>query len=349
MKMNKKTITLARRMTTMKRRSFLQSTLAGAPLALAAQISAGAEKQTKPAQVGESATQNVLDRMKGPMASITIPYNEDYSIDHGSLRGWVDFMCESKVPILFLTYGDSELYNLSEREVEAVIRTVARQAKGRSLVVGGTPRGWSGQTIDFINRLENSGVDAVNVHLYSKKEDEIGRALSQIAEKTRLPLLAYESNYSLELVKRIAQIPRMVGMKCHAELYRYYDFIRTTKDDQFGVLSAGQMKHFLFGYLIGSPAYLCPLTPFAPQVGLKFYEALKTGDIPEARRLIFEYEEPLLKVTIPLGYPNTYKSALYLTGHYRTNRMRPPKKTNLLSELKPLREFFEKKGFLKKS
>ena len=281
------------------------------------------------------------------MASITVPYNKDYSIDHGSLRGWVDFMCENKAPILFQTYGDGELYNLNEQEIEAVIRTVAKQAKGRSLVIGGTPRGWTGQAVDFINRLEASGVDAVNVHVYSRNEDEIHRALLQVAEKTQLPLLAYESGFSLDLTKRIAKIPRMVGMKCHAELYNYYKFIRETKEHHFGILSAGQMKHFLFGYLIGSPAYLCPLTPFAPEIGLKFYQALVMGDIQEARKYIFNYEEPLLKTTRLLGYPNAYKSALYLTGHYKTNLMRPPKKTNSLSDIEPLREFLAIKGLLR--
>jgi len=96
---------------------------------------------SKPSNVGDGAVRKVRDQMKGPMASITIPYNKDYSIDHGALRGWVDYMCEKKVPILFLTYGDSELYNLSEQEIEAVIRTVAGQARGRALVTGGTLHG----------------------------------------------------------------------------------------------------------------------------------------------------------------------------------------------------------------
>ena len=335
--------------TRIDRRALLRTVAAGLPLALTGRLAAMAGEGSAAAKTGDSAAMRVLDRLRGPMASITIPYQKDYSIDHGSLRSWVDFMCHAKAPILFLTYGDSELYNLTEPEIEAVIRTIAGQARGRSLVIGGTPRGWTGQMVDFINRLEDSGVDAVNVHPYSTDEEEIYRALSQVAERTRLPLLAYESNYSLGLVKRVARLPRFVGMKCHAELYRYYDFIRATRNDNFGVLSAGQMKHFLFGYLIGSPAYLCPLTPFAPQVGLMFYQALKAGDVPEARRIVYEYEETLLKVTIPLGYPHAYKSALYLTGRYKTNRMRPPKQTNTPAEIEPLRRYLTEKGILSKA
>lgn len=329
----------------LSRRTFLGAALAAAPLALTPPLgslsAAGA--------AGESVEKRAFDRLHGPMCSITMAYNRDLSIDHGALRAWTDDMCEKQAPILFMTYGDSELYNVSEKEMEAVCRTVAGQARGRTLVCGGTPQAWTGQTIDFVNRLEDSGVNAVTVHTYDQDEEGVYRALSGVAEKTRLPLLAYEKKWSRDLVKRIAKIPRYIGMKCHAELYRYYDYIRDTRNDNFGVLSAGQMKHFLFGYLIGSPGYLCPISPFAPEIGLRFFHALQAGDVMTARKIVYEYEEPLLKITGPLGYPQAYKCGLYLLGLYKTNLMRPPKRSNPMSELEPLREFFLQKGILKKT
>ena len=162
-----------------------------------------------------------------------------------------------------------------------------------------------------------------------------------------MPLLAYENGASVAQIQRLAKIPGVVGVKCHAELYGYYDFIRATPRDRFAVLSAGQMKHFLFGYLIGSPAYLCPVTPFAPEIGLRFYDALRRGDLDQARAVIYEYEEPLLKVTIPLGYPNAYKSGLNLLGIYRTNHMRPPQRGNPAAQLAPLHAFLRSKGLLR--
>ena len=323
------------------RRHMMQLALAGGSVLLTGR------ERTVAAKPASSA--RLFEKLKGPMASITMAYNRDHSVDHGSLRNWVDFMCEQQVPILFMTYGDSELYNLRDQEIAAVIRTVAEQANGRTTVLGGTPQGWSGQLVEFINRLEDSGVDGMSVHTYSRNEEEVYRALSQVAEKTRLPLLAYESGWSVDLVKRIAKLPQFVGMKCHAELYRYYDLIRATSEDSFGVLSAGQMKHFLFGYLVGSPAYLCPLVPFAPQVSLRFYRALQQGNTDAARQIIFDYEEPLLKVTLKLGYPQAYKSALYLTDHYKTNAVRPPKLTNTQQQLEPLRQFLMQRNLLEPS
>ena len=329
------------------RRSLLQAAVGGA--ALLYRIAEPALVCGAPREIsgGDSTYAEVVRRLRGPMASITIPYNKDFSIDHGSLRAWVDFVCERKAPIIFLTFGDSEIRNLSEQEIEAVMRTVAVQTKNRSLVIGGTPHGWTGQTIDFINRLEDAGVDAVNVHLYTDDATDIMRALAEIAAKTRLPLVAYEeTKYSVDLVCQIAKIPGFVGMKCHSELYQYYDFIRETKNDDFQVLSGGQMKQFLFGYLVGSPAYLCPFAPFAPQVSLEFYEALKRNDVTVARKIIFDYEEPLLRITTPLDYPQAYKSALYLAGLYKTNLVRPPLASNAVSDLEPLRTFLKQKHLI---
>jgi len=292
--------------------------------------------------------QSVLDRLKGPMASITIPYNKDYSIDHGSLRAWVDFMCEKKAPILFMTYGDSELGLLTEQEIEAVIRTVTKQAQGRSLVLGGTGVWWTGRTIDFINRVEDSGVDAINVHIGKlvRKDDDIYEAFRQIDERTEVPFLSSSDTYSVDLMKRLASLPKMIGDKCHEELFNYHAYIRATKKYNFAILSGGQMKHFLFGYLVGSAAYLCPITPIAPQIGIGFYDALKRGDMDQSREIVYKYEDGLLQITIKLGYPHCYKSLLYLARLYKTTLVRPPRRSNRPEDLGPLKEFLQEHGWI---
>ena len=290
----------------------------------------------------------VLDRLKGPMASITIPYNSNFSIDHGALRAWVDFMCEKKQPILFLTYGDSELGFLKEQEIEAVIRTVATQARGRSLVIGGTGAWWTERTIEFINRVEDSGVDAINVHMGSltRNEDNLYAAYRDINDRTKLPLLTSSAKYSLDLLVRIAQLPNFIGDKCHEELYKYHQYCRATSKYDYAVLSAGLMKHFLFGYFAGSTAYLCAAAPFAPEMTLKFYHALTQGNYDAARDIVLQFEDPLVDITSGLGYPHCYKSLLYLMGFYKTTLMRPPRISNHPEELGELKTFLQNHGLI---
>ena len=73
---------------------------------------------------------------------------------------------------------------MSESEIEKLCRTAAEQARGRALVIGGTGKWWTGKSIDFIRRLEDSGVDGVNLHLFTTKPEEVYAAFAEVAGRT---------------------------------------------------------------------------------------------------------------------------------------------------------------------
>jgi 4-hydroxy-tetrahydrodipicolinate synthase len=320
------------------RRRLLQIGAAG----LAALAGGGSAARSAPATGSKSGrAAEVLAKLKGPLASISIPYDEDFAVDHDSLRRWVSLMCEQRAPVLFLTLGDGELDFLSEEEIEAVIRTVTQEAAGRALVVGGTGGWTTEQLVPFVLRVQECGVDAINVHLNSRIAggDQIRRVFDAIAAQTDLPLLAYEENknFDLALIRDLAKRPTVVGMKCHEPLYGFYDYTRATRGDGFAVLGAGLMRQFLFGQQVGSPGYLCLIASFAPSVSLQFVAALEQGDYRAAQQIVFEHEEPLMEVVRPLSFPQTYKSIHYIAGLYRTNLMRSPRQGNTEEQLQPLR------------
>ena len=118
------------------------------------------------------------------------------------------------------------------------------------------------------------------------------------------------------MVKTIAQLPTVIGMKCHDPLYGFQDYARATRHDQFAVLGAGRMNQFLFGHQVGSPGWLCLIASFAPQISLRYHQAVLQDDLPTAREICFEYEEPLMESVRGLSFPHVYKSIHYLAGHY---------------------------------
>ena len=70
------------------------------------------------------AARRVLERLKGPVATIIVPFNQDYSVDHSALRDWVDFLASRGVPILIFTYGStamSVLEALRAGDIEATV------------------------------------------------------------------------------------------------------------------------------------------------------------------------------------------------------------------------------------
>ncbi len=323
------------------RRQFLTSSVAASIVALNHRVRASTLGSNH-----EKTVDQVYQRLRGPVVPINIPLAKDYSVDYGNLRSYVDFLCEQKVPVIFFTHGSSEFKSMSEWEIEKLCRTAADQARGRSLVIGGTGKWWTNKSIDFINRLNDSGVDGINLHLNTNKAEEVFKTFSEVSNQTKLPLLAYDENYSPDLVARLSTIPRVCGLKSHDALYRYHDFIRVVKDKKFVVIGGGQMRNFLFGFLIGSHGYLCPYAPFAPSIALRFYRALKENNLDEARKVMYQYEDPLMNIARPLGWGQTIKSILELTGLFKTNLWRPPTGSHGMAEKKQLREFLIKHEIL---
>ena len=335
---------------TSNRRGFLQMAMAGvAALSLPSVVCRANPLQEAKARTTRATA--VYHRLHAPQAAITVPYKNDYAVDYDALRNWVDFICDGKPPVLFFTYGDGEVDALSEEEIMRINQTVAKQAKGRALVVGATGAWWTGRTIDFVKKMEDSGLDAINLHFSHRIRniDELYPAFEQIAEKTEIPLLIYDdSQLPTASIVKLSTIPQVVGVKSHANLYAFYDQVRQTRDTNFAVLGAGQMKQYLYGAQVGSPGYLCPIAPVAPAISQRFYSAVQSGELEKARQIIFEYEEPLIRETIPLGYPQAYKAMLHLAGFYPTNLVRPPRLSPPGSKLESLKSFLLTKEIIKR-
>ncbi len=331
--------------TQLSRRGLLAGTLAAAVVALQGR-SRLAAAPVLPAPDSETAHERIYRRLRGPVVPINIPLAKDYSVDYGNLRAYVDFLCENQTPVIFFTYGSSEFKSMSEREIEKLCRTAAEQSRGRALVIGGTGKWWTGKSIDFVRRLEDSGVDGINLHLFTTKPEEVYAAFAEVAGQTRLPLLGYDENYPADLVARLSTIPGVCGLKSHDALYRYHDFIRAVEGKKFVIIGGGQMRNFLYGYLIGSQGYLCAYAPFAPAIAFRFYGALERNDLDEARRVMFEYEDPLMKVAGGLGWGQSIKSILQIKGLFHTNLWRPPVPSHGPEPKKQLRQFLADKGLL---
>ena len=189
-------------------------------------------------------------------------------------------------------------------------------------------------------------MDGINLHLFTTKPEEVYAAFAEVAGRTRLPLLGYDENYPADLVARLSTIPGVCGLKSHDALYRYHDFIRAVEGKKFVIVGGGQMRNFLFGYLIGSQGYLCAYAPFAPAIAFRFYHALERDDLDEARRVMFEYEDPLMKVAGGLGWGQSIKSILQIKGLFHTNLWRPPVPSHGPEPKKQLRQFLADKGLL---
>ncbi|MFH1006568.1 MAG: dihydrodipicolinate synthase family protein [Candidatus Latescibacterota bacterium] len=281
----------------------------------------------------------VLARLKGPVVPINVCVNEDGTINHDAVGAYVEWLCEEHVPILMLTYGSSEFMGLCDQEIWELTETVARVNAGRALCVASTGFWKPAQTRDFLKHADAVGVDAVKVQIhpwFPKTQSVLTGYFDLIESASDIPLLLWGHTpppFPVEVAAELAKRPNVVGMKNDGDaFYTYYDLIRATRDDGFAVVSGGQMRNFVFGYQIGSPAYLCPIAPFRPDIALRFYGLLVEGAYDAAWQMVFRYEEPWLSWATDASARNwitVMKSAVQVQGLYPNNLPAPP---NVLPE-----------------
>ena len=290
----------------------------------------------------------VLERMKGPVVPINVCFNVDGTINYDAVGAYINWLCEEKTPALLLTYGSSEFASISDEELWELTETVVSAIDGRSLCIASTSYWKPAKTREFLKHADAVGVDAVKVQInpwLPKTRETLVRYFDLIEDASDIPLLLWgvaPPPFPVEVVAELAQRPHIVGMKNDAHpFYDYYDLVRATKDEGFGVVSGGQMRNFVFGHQIGSPAYLCPIAPFRPDIALQFYQLLVEGNYAQGWEMVYRYEEPWLQWAIDKNWLGVMKSAVQLQGLYPNNLLGPPHPPPSPSLLTEVREKLE--------
>ena len=80
------------------------------------------------------------------------------------------------------------------------------------------------------------------------------------------------------------------------------------------------MRNFMFGYPLVSPAYLCTVAPFRPDIALKFSSLLVARRFDDAWQMVLRYEDLWLKTAGEINWLLGIKSALNLYGLFHNSR-----------------------------
>ena len=288
-------------------------------------------------------SQQVVERIKGPVVPLNICFNEDGTVDYGAMRGYVDWLGRNGAPLLLFTYGSSEFACLTDQEIWRLTAEVAEANAGRALFVAATGYWKPSACREFLAHADKVGADAVKVQVHPgiplEREVYLGY-FDRIDGVSDIPLLLLDALPPVSLAAELATRPNIVGAKIH-NFTAYYDLIRATRDEEFAVISAGQMRNMVFGHQVGSPAYLCPIAPFNPSIAMQFYEHVDARRYDQAWEMVFRYEEPWLAGAVEVGWLAAIKTAIYLRGLYPNNRPCPPSPEVSQQQLDTVRQLME--------
>lgn len=298
------------------------------------------------------------NRLQGPLAPVMTPFDPNDGLDVQSLAGWIDWMAQRGVPVMWTTGGTSEMVSLTEAEIFTLTRTVGEANRGRIFYIASTGPTWPvPKCIEFVKFAEGCGADAVKVlinWLGGPSDDDVLDFYRRVAASTDLPLVAYtlgQPGMSVDsLMRLIEKVPQVIAIKNDTDdQYRHSAYL-TAVPEGFAVITGGMQRPFLTGHLFGQRCYADSFAMFKPELALQFHALVEAGEREQAAEHIRRYEMCVSDLTVfgrhRLDSKALGKTILWLTGHFATNRVRFPRRTLPAggSQVQAVREVLEEIG-----
>ena len=154
-------------------------------------------------------------------------------------------------------------------------------------------------------------------------DDALYEHFETVAAATQLGILFHEKviyargtnrPWSMDLIKRMTQIENVIGLKEESWDFLYSLEILSAVGDRLAMIDDGSKWSFILTYAKGAPAYVSGIAQFAPQVAMRFWEALKADNLVEARRIIVDIEVPISQLMLQVGWVGFVKAAMEICG-----------------------------------
>lgn len=158
---------------------------------------------------------------QGSMPALVTPFKNG-SVDVDALKALVEWQIESGSSALVPVGTTGESPTLSHQEHEMVIEEVVKAAAGRVPVIAGAGSNNTAEGIRFMQHAKSVGADAALVvtPYYNKPtQDGLYQHFKAMHEAAELPIIIYNIpgrsavDMSVETMARLAELPRIVGVK----------------------------------------------------------------------------------------------------------------------------------------
>ncbi len=256
---------------------------------------------------------------KGCGTALITPFDEKGRIDFGTLERFVNWQIERGIDFLVPCGTTGESATLSGDERKAVTAAVVRVANGRVPVIAGAGGNHTAKAVFWARDAAEVGADGIlSVSpMYNRPGPEgLYRHYSALSEATDLPILVYNvpsrtgSDLDVETILRLAEIPRIVGLKEASGSFAKIARLMTCLPEDFLVFS-GEDATALSLIALGGRGLISVVSNEIPRDMGTLVRAALEGKWTEARRLQRRYL-PLMEMNFWESSPAPAKCALSL-------------------------------------
>ncbi len=236
-----------------------------------------------------------MDKNKfcGVFVALNAIYNEDDTIDIETTKLLVKKYKELGVKGVYACGSTGEGFLLSMEERKCVAKAVKEAAGDDFTVIVHIGCFATKDSVELAKHCEEIGVDAISAVpsiYYHLPEESIKLHWNSIIDATNLPFIIYNIpqltgyNLSFDLLKEMADNPKVVGIKNSAEPVYLMERYRKIAGDNF-VIFNGSDEQFLGGRLMGADAGIGGTYSCMPELFVALNNCINSNKIEEAKVL----------------------------------------------------------------
>ena len=295
-----------------------------------------------------SAAARGMERFHGVVPAMATPFTDDHRLDEARARALIDWYLASGVHGISVAGSQGEFFALDDAERLRLIEVAVEAVGGRVPLYAGTGAVTTRDAIRFTQAAERAGADlalVITPYFIQPSHDELVAHYRAIAASTRLPVMLYNNpprtgvNLLPRTLAACMAADNVVGVKdSSGDLTQSVEYLLNAPRP--ALLFSGRDTIALAMMLHGGHGTISPAANAFPRLMVRLYDALRAGNVTEARRLSDVFAP--LRAAWALGsFPVVIKEAMALVGH-SAGPARPPISALGEAQRRTLREVVER-------
>lgn len=242
--------------------------------------------------------------LRGLIAAIVTPMNEDFTLDEASLRRYVGWLVDQGVHGLAVNVDTGEGPHLFPEERLRVLEVVVEEVSGRAVIVAGLAASFTEQAVRTAVETARVGVDAflvfpISAYQGAPLDADIPASYHRaIADAAEIPLIAFQLqpalggvNFEPDALTRLMEVDGVVAIKeASFDAKRYVETVRLLRRMPRSITILNGNDNFLLeAYLLGADGSLLGFGTLAAAGQVEMLKAVRRRELDRA----FELAAPL--------------------------------------------------------
>ena len=301
------------------------------------------------------------ERLVGCYVTIPTMFRDgDLEVDLPAIRRHVGFLIDGGITtgngVLLACGAAGDFTTLTFDERLRVTDTVVQEAAGRVPVVMGAQTTSTRELVEFARAAEGMGAEYIQTSppfYFEHTEDDFFEYIVAATDSAEIGVIVYNTHWtsyglSLGLIERLAEIPKVVGLKWSTPDNGFMEFEKVVSrySHQFSIID-NQLR-FAISHMLGARAIEVHVCNYWPQWGVRLWDLLQNSAYVEAQQELMrvalpfmELWEEILEFTGGDGYLD--KLCMEVVG-LGSSRCRPPTRDVRGRFLEPVKDMLSRTG-----